>query len=737
VHPNGSSVVVQRVIQNQSAKTALYLAVFAVILPVALFAVPRLAATIAAGPNAPALPVLAALLTATFAAALIVVRAFGALGLGDGLGVLLGAALIWSGVAAAALTRAARPRPWTRLLKLESRLGEVSAAAGLLVLGTVLCATHLRSLSAVGLALGAAVMAGVLVAHDRLRLPRLGRWPGAGIDLAIVVILLLAVPDVVIFRTSSALPNIYFPPGIIQVQQDWLLGPTNQLLAGGALLVNVPVSQYGVGLIYFLDAWFHLAPIGYGSFGLLDGILTALFYVAGYGVLRLAGSTRLLAGSVLAFAVAVFIYNLHFPVGALPEQGPLRFGMPIAVVLALVAASRWPRRARAARAGALVVVGVASIWAFEAFAYTLFTFGAVAVLEAWLRPPGSRLRWLVREALLVVAACASAQLILAAATLASTGELPHWGQYLAYLRGLLLGGQEGLITFGFENWSPGLFVAAACLASAAGIALLVRKAPPTGRQDRARVIALTGITAYAIAVFSYTDNRSATYLLLYTSLPILLAGALWLGLLLEPGRALPRRVRLGGLAFALSVVVLMLAAAWPAVGSHFSDSALAHADPGGGLRTALHRLWHPPPIDPRAPAGERVLDRFMPGKRALILLPTAPDLAIEILMRSKRASSLFVGDPREDVFVPSDWVPKLTREIAALPPGERLLTDQAGLRIAAELGGHRAGDLIEHPVGGGSGQLEWILQRIDERFRLRPVYADGPGFVVAELVPRS
>ena len=67
---------------------------------------------------------------------------------------------------------------------------------------------------------------------------------------------------------------MFLEPGIIQVQQDYILGSANQLLGGGALLVNVPISQYGVGLIYFLYAWFHVAPIGYGTFGLLDWLLT-------------------------------------------------------------------------------------------------------------------------------------------------------------------------------------------------------------------------------------------------------------------------------------------------------------------------------------------------------------------------------------------------------------------------------------------------------------------------------
>ena len=48
-------------------------------------------------------------------------------------------------------------------------------------------------------------------------------------------------------------------------------------------------SQYGVTSIYLLAAWFQLAPIGYGTLGLLTGALTALWFGAGYGILRLAG----------------------------------------------------------------------------------------------------------------------------------------------------------------------------------------------------------------------------------------------------------------------------------------------------------------------------------------------------------------------------------------------------------------------------------------------------------------
>jgi hypothetical protein len=737
VHPGGSGLVRSLIGQSQSAKTWLYVGTYGVILPVSLIVASRVAGAIASGPNREALSVLCAVLVATLAATVTLVRLSAGLPWEDGLGTLLAGIGAWSVLAAAAVARAASSSAWVSL----QRLAHVRAAAwmfaGASVLCATLCVTHIASLGPLALAVGATALAAVVVAYGRVRLPRIEGWHGAGLDLLAVGVLLLAVPNVVVFKSAQGLPSMYFEPGVVQFQQDWILGPVNQLLAGGALLVNDPSSQYGVGLVYFLAGWFHLAPIGYGTLGLLDGILTALFYIAAYVTLRVAGVSRLLATTALAFAVVVLIYNLHFPVGQLPEQGPLRFGMPMAVLLAAVGAARGTARGWAWRVATYVIVGLASVWALEAFAYTAFTFVAVTAVAAWLRPPGTRARWCARELTLAGAACVGAQLILAAATLAGTGGLLDWSQYLTYVHGLLLGGREGSTTFGFERWSPGLAMGAVCLASAAAIVLLIRCLPALARSERVKLIALTGATAYAIATFSYTDNRSSTYLLLYVALPVVMVAALWLEMLLRSRWPITARGRLGGVAFAGAIAVVMLAAAWPSVGSRFSQSALAHAYPGGGLRAAMHRLWHPPPIDPRAPEGEWLLKRYVPGKRVVIVLPDSPDLAIEILIRARRANALFIGDPIEDSFVPSVWMPRVARQIAELAPGRHVLVDAAALRIATALRGRGDGYPFEHPVGRGNPQLEWVLHRIDERFRLRPIAEDSQGFVVAELVPRD
>ena len=195
--------------------------------------------------------------------------------------------------------------------------------------------------------------------------------------------------------------------------------------------------------------------------------------------------------------------------------------------------------------------------------------------------------------------------------------------------------------------------------------LLARRAPSIARREPVVTVALAGSTAYTIALMSYTDNRSLTYLLVYVSLPLVMAAVLWLVLILRAPEA-GIAVRRAAGAFSAAVTVLMISAAWPLIGGNFSQSALAHAYPGGGLSADLHRLVHPPPIDPRAPVAVRLLDRYVPGHRALIVLPIDPDLGVEILMRGDRTNSMFIGDPVDDSLVASLWMHKLTTEVARL-----------------------------------------------------------------------
>ena len=156
---------------------------------------------------------------------------------------------------------------------------------------------------------------------------------------------MLAVTDLVVFSRDSGLAA--FQASVAKSHQDFLLGPTNEVLHGGAVLVDA-VSQYGIGPIYLL-AGDSNAPIGYGTIALLDGLLSGLVFAAGDRLLRLTGTSRLLAAASLVLAVVVLAYNLLYSVGSLPNHGPLRFGPPVILILAAAVEARWPRRSGAAR----------------------------------------------------------------------------------------------------------------------------------------------------------------------------------------------------------------------------------------------------------------------------------------------------------------------------------------------------------------------------------------------------
>ena len=212
--------------ERQDAETLLYAVAFFLVLPLAAIWVPRLADRIAAGPNAAGLPVLTALLAATSLAAVLVVRLTDVFSWGGGMGTMLAVIGLWSAAAVAVIVRAARGGAWPSLLRLSGYAGAAWGLAAALLLGVFLATTTLRSIDPLALVLGILLVPVVTVAIDRDWLPRLrGRWGATG-DVVIAVLILLAVPDLVIFRPEAAATSqeAAFETYIIQFHHDYLLG---------------------------------------------------------------------------------------------------------------------------------------------------------------------------------------------------------------------------------------------------------------------------------------------------------------------------------------------------------------------------------------------------------------------------------------------------------------------------------------------------------------------------------
>jgi hypothetical protein len=315
-------------------------------------------------------------------------------------------------------------------------------------------------------------------------------------------------------------------------------------------------------------------------------------------------------------------------------------------------------------------------------------------------------------------------------TLAAAGELPDWGQYVAYLREFLTG-DVGELTYDVQRWTPGLLVGAGYVLSAAAVVELLRRRGRVAREERPALMALCGLTAYGIALLSYFVDRSLPHILIHVALPALLLAAVWLGLGLRRGVA--PAAALGPVA---ALGILVLAVAWSSAGGRFPDTPLAAAAPGGtGLRAALDRLWHTPPLNPSAPTGVAALDRTMPGEREALVM-TSPDLGVEILLRAGRVDRLHLGDPWETSFAPREELPSLAQRVASLRPGDRMLMDAVATRTLAQLRREPGRDVLADPLPALRPLQEWALRRIDERFALRDVEPPRDGFSVVELAAR-
>ncbi len=467
--------------QNETAKSLLYLLTFLVILPLAVVLAGRLADSIAAGPNAPALPTLTALMAAGLAAALIAVRLSHRLPWGDGLKVLLAAVALWALGAGVALARASRGGPWPSVLALRSIGRGAWPAATVLVFGALLCVTHRGSLHVVPLALGAVVGLSLLIAGSRLRLPAIVRRRWVVLD--------------------SSVRRARCPRGGQRGRVSRLGAAAEHLSASGSdpepAGLSARISKSAARGRCAARQRARLAVRG--GVDLFPGRLVS----PRPDRLRDARLARLDPDGVVLRQPPTRCCGSLEPAGRSPRWllrlPSLAWSTACSTRWArcrrrvhFVSGCRWRwcwrawrrcagRDTRRSREGfALGALGLAAVWAFEAFAYTVLVFVAIAAVQAWLAPAGERRRWLVGQALRGAVACVVAHLLLALVTLLGTGHLPDWGQYLTYIRSFLLGGQAGAISYGFARWSPGLAVGAGTVASAAALVLLVLR----GAADR-------------------------------------------------------------------------------------------------------------------------------------------------------------------------------------------------------------------------------------------------------------
>lgn len=485
--------------------------------------------------------------------------------------------------------------------------------------------------------------------------PAITRW---GLDIGIVIATILVVVQLGGPSLITALNGNYF------------LGPVLDITHGQPILVDT-FSQYGVGMFDGLAAVFSVVALGYGTFQLLLSVLTVLWWLVIYAVLRMSTRSQLIAALGLAVGVLLYLFG---PVGVFDDYqstGVLRFGMPWLVIVLSVASARSDAHVRRwLDAAVLVVVAVAAQWSGETAGYTLGTAVAIALLSAAVKPLSIRAR--ARIAALAVlrltVAFVAGLVLFSVVTRLATGHWPDWGPYLAFVR-LYTSGGLGAVQI--AQWSTGLAMAWAYAASATVLILLVILRPDLVRARLATFRAVAGLTVLGALVYTYFLGRADPNNLVHISPPLVVLGFVWLDVV---NSALgDRRVAAVAGASLVFVGALVVAGVRPNISQRFGQSALGVVtEHPGRLATTFDTIKDNPVISSGSVTVEDFIRKLHIGHRPL-LLAVMPIYETEALVRLDRANAVASSNPCQEALSPSG-ASRLLGRIRKLEPGGVLVT---------------------------------------------------------------
>lgn len=285
------------------------------------------------------------------------------------------------------------------------------------------------------------------------------------------------------------------------------VGPAFAMRNGAIPMIDT-FSQYGPNFVLF--AWFFAFA---QTFYMASAMVTALNVVMGLAFVSIAislGKNRWFSffGGVVVvlFLHAAFLYNITYT----PSVFAMRFLPPLLLMVALV---RIPhaRMVTSASSGAMVLC---TLWSFEAF------FSAVLVYLTWLfvRCVSERRKIgrLTRDIGFVLLLALAPHAILTLAYLAAFGTPPRYDIYFELVFAHLRGNYWLMpVETKVYAWILFAFVYASALAIAAYKSL-------TGADDARLSAGVAAVAVLGVLEFYYYVGRSATPILVFISLPMML-----------------------------------------------------------------------------------------------------------------------------------------------------------------------------------------------------------------------
>ena len=274
-------------------------------------------------------------------------------------------------------------------------------------------------------------------------------------------------------------------------------------------------------LISFLATIFDsgLTPLSYQGFSFLVSILTAVQFVLIYIVIRrlIRGSVLSLIGIFLMLTISLLATRGFYQ--AAPSVGPLRFGLGYIFILLETIRVKSDGKDRLLSFLQYSLIGLASIWSFEAFSYLAFAFYGLLTMEGLFGWPNfwSTAKSLAKKALLSVLFIIGFQLSLAILIVSKTGQLPRWNHYLWYIL------QYSKYGLGAETIDPlsAWFVFIA-IYFAIIITYMIKRVLFSQSEISPGFRVIVGVSLLGIGEFTYFLGRSHPNNLFHISIPLVI-----------------------------------------------------------------------------------------------------------------------------------------------------------------------------------------------------------------------
>jgi hypothetical protein len=277
-------------------------------------------------------------------------------------------------------------------------------------------------------------------------------------------------------------------------------------MQNGAVPLLDTFSQYGTSFV-LIGLLLKLAP----NFHAMSALVTAMNVVTGVVVLIIAvrlGRRPLFvfSGGVLLvlFLQSAFLYNITYT----PSVFAFRF-LPSLLLIATLVHARSRIVTRTSTAAAILC----SLWSFESFVTALLTY----LIWLGVRCVGERRPWpdALKQTASVIAIFVLPHVALALLYVLAYGHLPRYDIYFELIFVQLKGSYWLMpVEAGICTWILFGFVYASALALAGGAALL--------GLDANRAAGIAALAAAGAMQFSYYVGRSATPILVFVSVPMLL-----------------------------------------------------------------------------------------------------------------------------------------------------------------------------------------------------------------------